>query len=661
MNKVVAAVVPLLIAAATSPVAAQSLVPASAAPSSASLVARLLGEAHAQRLAESRDWQVLLHYRRTTFGGWKSEADGDGFFLAGPPGRHDPAAELDADLKAFVAPAPAAAGDPHPQCRFPARWDWLKRALAIDARAVPDQPCPTFETWRTGISAGAVTLVYATAFLNSPASMYGHTFFRLSRTTAEGNRLLDYVVNFAADVDTDNGLMFAWKGVTGGFPGRFYVLPYYMKVQEYSNIESRDLWEYQLALSPEQVRRLVMHAWETRSTHFDYFFFTRNCSYYLLTLLEAAVPELHLIDQFPGSVIPSDTVRAVLKQPGLVVRTSPWPSLLSVMQQRKADLTRRELQLAEAWVVDPAVETSGRPQLLAKETLSKERQALVIDAAFDYLRYRDGLRAEPSDAFKRRERRMLVARGRLGVPPQELAVRPMVGAPEQGHDTFRLALGGGLANQSGPFQLVSVRGAIHDLLDPGRGYPADSRLEMGELRLRFDDRPRRLSLDRFDAVDILSASPLDRWVRTVSWKVWVGADNARELGCARPGSDRAGWRCLYGSVITGGGAAVRFGPGGRLLLSMLAETDLSVGPAFANHDDYRIGGGGEATLSGGAGERWRFEAGGRYLYYFLGVRGGVLRGRVAQGVMLSRMLSLRLAADVAGDFAQLGAEALAYF
>src|SRR6185503_11289882 len=112
------------------------------------------------------------------------------------------------------------------------------------------------------------------------------------------------------------------KGLTGGFPGRFYVMPYYVKVQEYSNIESRDLWEYQLALSPEQVRRLVMHAWETRSTHFDYFFFTRNCSYYLLTLLEAAAPELHLIDQFPGHVIPSDTVRAVLKQPGLVVRTT---------------------------------------------------------------------------------------------------------------------------------------------------------------------------------------------------------------------------------------------------------------------------------------------------------------------------------------------------
>ena len=74
-------------------------------------------------------------------------------------------------------------------------------------------------------------------------------------------------------------------------------MPYYVKVQEYSNMESRDLWEYELTLSAAQVSRLVMHAWETRATHFDYYFFSRNCSYQLLALLEAADPDLHLIER----------------------------------------------------------------------------------------------------------------------------------------------------------------------------------------------------------------------------------------------------------------------------------------------------------------------------------------------------------------------------
>ena len=126
-------------------------------------------------------------------------------------------------------------------------------ALRRPDSARPTAPVRLFETWRTGISAEAVTLVYATAYLNSPASMYGHTFLRLSRATGDGNPLLDYVMNFAADVDTENGLLYALKGVTGGFAGRFYVMPYYVKVQEYSNMESRDLWEYELTLSRAQV------------------------------------------------------------------------------------------------------------------------------------------------------------------------------------------------------------------------------------------------------------------------------------------------------------------------------------------------------------------------------------------------------------------------
>ena len=48
-------------------------------------------------------------------------------------------------------------------------------------------------------------------------------------------------------------------------------------------------------------------------------------------------------------------------------------------------------------------------------------------------------------------------------------------------------------------------------------------------------------------------------MRGVSWKAWIGADNARELGCERPGSDRAGWRCLYAGVTTGGGVAAPVG------------------------------------------------------------------------------------------------------
>jgi hypothetical protein len=621
-------------------------------------LAALVQRARDKHLAESRDWQVLLHYRPTLLGGWESQADGLGFFFAGKAGKTRPAVELEATLAAFFEPAVRDPTNPktmHAQCRFPARLAWLKHELAIEG--LVSQPCPLLDTWRTGISAEAATLVYATAYLNGPASMYGHTFLRLSRATGEGNPLLDYVVNFAADADTKNGLIYAIRGVGGGFDGRFYVVPYYVKVQEYSNMESRDLWEYELSLSREQVERLMLHAWELRNTTFDYYFIDENCSYQLLTLLEVADPTLRLIDRFAARVVPADTIRAVLDQPGLVRRLSSRPSLVSVMTERKARLEGREIRAAEAWVKVPP--EGAAPDLAG---LPAERQAQVVDAAYDYLRYREGFKsAEPSDEFKKRERRMLLARGRLGVPPQEVVARSSVDAPERGHGTLRLAVGGGFAHVAGSFETLAVRGAIHDFLDPSGGYPESAQLEMGQLRVRFDNESRRLRLDRADLVNILSAAPIDRWVHSVSWKAWIGVENARELGCERPASDRSGWRCLYAGATTGGGFATRFGPARRLLSFVLAETDAGAGPAFSGGHHFRVGIGGEAGLIGEAGTLWRFQLGARYIYYALGETGPALRTRVAQSLSIGNGLALRLAVDTANTYAEATTELVGYF
>jgi hypothetical protein len=646
---------------------AQAAAPAPAPPTAfadAAYLPSLIHVARARGLAGSRDWQVLLHYRPTLWGGWQSQADGPGFFLAGPAGKNDPAAELEATLAAFFQPAPRDPYDPetqHAQCRFPARFAWLKGQLGIDARRLPDRPCPLLDTWLTGIAPEAATLIYASAYLNSPPTMYGHTFLRLTRATGEGNPLLDYAINFAADADTRNGLFYAIRGLTGGFPGHFYVMPYYVKVQEYSNMESRDLWEYRLSLTREQVRRLVLHTWETRTTYFDYFFLTENCSYQLLTLLEVADPSLHLTDGFSRRVIPADTVRAVLAHAGLVQDVRGRPSLVTTMRQRRARLDDHEVDAAEAWAA--AHPDGAAPDLTG---ISAPQQAAVIEAAYDYLRYRTGDKGEPDDDFKRRERRMFLARGQLGLPPEEaVTMRPIIDAPERGHRTLRLSVGFGVSDAApgfaGTFETLAVRGAVHDFLDPARGYPADAELEMAQLRLRFDNSGAAPRVDRADFINIVSAAPVDRWVRDFSWKVWVGADNARELGCERPGSDRAGWRCLYAGVVTGGGLAVRFGPRRAVLGLFLIETDAAAGPAFADGRYYRVGAGGEAELLANITPSWRLQAGGRLIGYFLGDRRPNLRGHVGQAISLGPRLDLRLGVETAGTYAQATTELLGYF
>ena len=72
----------------------------------------------------------------------------------------------------------------------------------------------------------------------------------------------------------------------------FHALPYFYKVREYNDYESRDLWEYDLNLSPRAVAMLVAHLWELGSTYFDYFYLSENCSYHSLAVLGVAEPSL---------------------------------------------------------------------------------------------------------------------------------------------------------------------------------------------------------------------------------------------------------------------------------------------------------------------------------------------------------------------------------
>ncbi len=156
--------------------------------------------------------------------------------------------------------------------------------------------------------------------MNNPSSMFGHTLLRFDRAGQdEKTRLLSYAVNYGAVTGNDNGLLFAVYGLTGGYPGTYSVMPYYQLVRQYTDFENRDIWEYQLNLTPAEVRRLLEHLWELREQYADYYFFDENCSYQLLFLLDVARPGLRLADRFPVYAIPVDTVRAVVRQDDLLV------------------------------------------------------------------------------------------------------------------------------------------------------------------------------------------------------------------------------------------------------------------------------------------------------------------------------------------------------
>jgi len=588
-----------------------------------SYLEELTARARSLRLSGERKWVKLLHYRPAG-PGWRSEADGGGFFLA-PGGRTDPAAELEADLAAFFAPEPPKGQ--HPQCRFPARYHWLKERLSFDPARLPERACPDFEAWRDAIGAEAVSVVFASAFLNNPASMYGHTFLRLHRRSG-GDALLDYTINFAATPDTSNALAYTLKGLNGSFKGEYSLLPFYMKTQEYGSLEMRDLWDYRLNLTPSQIDDLIRHGWEMGSTHFNYYFFTKNCSYQLLTLLEAADETLDVSSGFFWAVIPADTVRVLQSRPAFVEPPLYRPSFASEIKARRARMEPGELALATR--LGREVTDEGLKGVAA---LPKERQALVLESANDYLRYRKGYYLEQSTETFNAIHALLRARGRLGLPPAPAPVERPVPL-EAGHDTARLGLGGGVSS-GGSFEELAWRPSLHDLSSVDEGYIPDSQLEMGAVRLRFDNDAREAYIERLDIATIVSMSPWDPWVRKPSWKLSTGVDQAKELGCS-------GASCMYYDLNAGGGLSAASRLWRRELYYALAEADLGFGPVLAQ--DWRAGAGGTAGVIVDLTSRWRVLAEATYIEY---AQRSAARQRVrlTSSVRLTRDTELRLSLD----------------
>jgi len=213
-------------------ITAMSLATARAVAMESDYVTTLQKGAADRVLWEHQEWLNLVHYRHPGFLGrsYTSSVDDPQFFFS-EDGKTSPQHEMNATLAAFFNTQ--GTGNEHAICRFPARLDWLGKKLGIDSQRLPTVDCSDYAKWRGQIRTGSATLVFPTYQLNSPSSMFGHTLLRLDPEDDDNwSDWLSYAVNFGANISSDdNSLVYAWQGLTGGYPGQFIVMPYFRKIQ----------------------------------------------------------------------------------------------------------------------------------------------------------------------------------------------------------------------------------------------------------------------------------------------------------------------------------------------------------------------------------------------------------------------------------------------
>lgn len=473
-------------------------------------------------IAESKQWSHLLHYRKHPFTGrYISQNDSPNFFLA-ENGKNSLSAELRTDLQQFLISG--VADNQSAQCQFPARYNWLK--LQLPELNFVDQSCSELEQWRTQLSAEYLTLVFPASHINSPSSMYGHTFIRLDKKDVTSNKLLAYSVNFAANANPDdNELVFSWKGLTGGYPGVVSVLPYYAKTNEYSHMEYRDIWEYKLNLSKEETDQFVSHIWETKDTFFDYFFFDENCSYRLLALLDASSERIDVTDDFMFTALPVDTIRA-LQQRGIVEATEYRPSAASQLEYKSQQVSQNVLQHARALVE----QAEDIPSL----TLDLNQQELIqsLELAYAYARYLAVQKKQANPLLRKRTIDILSARAKHPQSAGFAEIPEPSYRDDQGHLSQRLRAKVGTAYadrregsaaQHLGFIDLSYRAAFHEVMDLPQGFVPGSQIQMGNLSLRLWDGGA-MRVQQFQVVDILSLSHQTYFQQPIAWSVSGGLD-----------------------------------------------------------------------------------------------------------------------------------------
>ncbi len=585
----------------------------------------LIEQARLARLADEREWHLLLHYQNNLLGGVASEEDDPGFFLS-PHGKHDPQAELDATIAQLFSSDPVGRSKQPAQCAFIARYHWLKERLRFDPERLTPVSCGRFDRWRTEMNPQGVTLIFPASFMNNPASMFGHTFLRIDQKgQTEQTRILAYTIDYAADVPPGAGIEYAYMGILGGYKGFFSTPPYYLKVQNYRDIENRDMWEYPLNLTAVQIDRLLMHAWEMGNAYFDYFFFKENCSYHILSLLEYANPALHLRDRFYLWTIPADTVRAIVDYPGLVGIATYRPSRSTIIKRKRLLLTDEEQTLSNRIMHNP--DTIGDAAFAA---LPVKRQAFVLDVASDYLRYK-GENDDPEVAiYKERNRVVLTERSKLAIPSEDIPIRPFTKQPDVGHRTSRVTMGGGWRNHD-TFEEASFRAIYHDLLDPERGYTPDAQIEAFGVTVRHYNRAEQTRVERATLINIVSLSPIDGLFRAPSWKGNVGMQTIQRNGCQL---------CSNGVFSGGIGGAVESALFKREVLYAFVEAEANISPAY--HEYHRVGGGATLGVLADVTDRWKLMGSGSYLRFPLGDKSDEIRWYVGSRYTLAQNWAVRL-------------------
>ncbi|MFC3552227.1 DUF4105 domain-containing protein [Lysobacter cavernae] len=413
------------------------------------------------RLLDLAGWQVRATRLATSVAGRQR----DNRFVDRSPDRYeltDPEEFVAVNLEYFLL-------DPEYTCRRPA----LQRYFAARLGGAPLPPAACTDDLvyvDAGGEGDALTVldparVYQVDYLlaegnEQPMSRWGHSMLRLVVCAPGRSRGPDCrldlahhrVLSFRAFVDDVQ--LSSWRGLTGRYPSRLFVLPLMQVVEEYTKVELRGLQSLPLRLSEAEIAGLLQRAAQLHWSYDGrYYFLSNNCAVETFKLLHDGVPRL--AGASLGSITPTGLLRrlaqadvadtTVLDDPAEALRVGYRFDSLRERFQGMFAVARARLDLPQQRVEDwMALPPAARRPWLERADLRASAALLLLEQAAlrrQQLQVQDALKRRylgrsaqelPADARKTGEavQRLLRDSGYLG-RPAELLDGPGYGLPQQ--------------------------------------------------------------------------------------------------------------------------------------------------------------------------------------------------------------------------------------
>ncbi|AOT07667.1 DUF4105 domain-containing protein [Pseudoalteromonas luteoviolacea] len=460
-------------------------------------------------LSTDKQWLKLL----TVYNGQTPKVTDEAFLLTAKS-EFSSLKELNATLESFTKPV---SGDInlHGQCKYPARYIFLKEKLDFKALDIEEVICPEYSQYTDVHKQHQLSLVFATGFLGNPASYYGHLLLNVNQKNKAN---LDKAsINFGADIPANEGMLaYIINGIDGSYNSSFTTQPFFYHFNNYNETEHRDLWEYPIALAPEQSELVLAHLWELINVDFQYFFFNRNCAYFMARAIELVLDEDIIEDSKlwvgPQEVIQKLHLSSSQGQP-VLGDVKYHPSRQTRLYQRFASLTDTEKETVRNIALAP--DTLSLQTLAHLAPSAKYR---IIDTLIDYYQFVRN-KEDKQDSNNLYYKKAVVLRYQL----------PVAAASQSFHSNNTPALGRGISRSYIGFDslgtVIGIRPSYYDALDASYGHIKHAELKMGEFEVIIDSG----NVDLY-SVTLLSIESIKQNYTSLpgdensSWFLTVGAE-----------------------------------------------------------------------------------------------------------------------------------------